>query len=80
MSLPWKAIAKRYRELFQQGLDYIVELNEQESEVIAAAREFKAVSTKRANPYVSLVGGRDINVEKAKGKLFKLLEKYEIVM
>jgi hypothetical protein len=80
MSLQWKETAKRYKKLFQDGLDYLVELSENESEIIVAARQYKAVCKKPSNPYVPLVGGRDINIEKAKEKLFKVLEKYEIVM
>jgi hypothetical protein len=77
MSLPWKKIATRYREAFLDSLAVITEKQLNESEVVAAAKLFKEVSEKRANPYVPLVGGRDINVEKAKENLFRTLNAME---
>lgn len=77
MSLPWKETAKRYRDCLSQTLDYFKRLSTQELEVVIAAKRFKEVSQKRPNSFVPLVGGRDINIEKAKENLFKVLENYE---
>jgi hypothetical protein len=77
MSLPWKDAATKYREAFKKSVDIMRELVESENRLIEAIQQFKTAEEKRGNPYVPLVSGTNVNVQKAKENLFNVLKDVE---
>lgn len=78
--LKWKIAAKSYRQVATDLMNLLRTeraLRVAQTVIIEALQEYKTVVTKPKTPFVRLVAGQDINIEKAQQKLFKTLEVYD---
>ena len=78
--LQWKTAAKHYREVashFMQLFQREQTLRRFEEDVVRAARTYTLQAIAPKNPYVKLVTGQDINVQKAQQNLIEAVQELE---
>ena len=78
--LNWKAATKEYREVATAALKELRDEQDLSSLlmlVTLAAKEYKNAVEAPKTPFVKLVTGEDVNIQKAQQNLFKMIEETE---